>query len=229
MRGRFAAQPLKRSHESGLQGLFRRTAVETISLRLSTVIHRSGCFFWHSCGELIQHRPHGYYRTGSSPIRSQRTIQPRRCACSGNRTQDVTEQSISEDLLRLLCLLNSAAHHEDPSEGGTRNLPARQFPQPLHGCPNMGRDRPEHTRCSRHGAREGRPDLTPGCQSPRCGRGYGVTAFVTCRSPRRSRRSQILRRASTWSPWSCSATASSKPVGRVSQPSGCGNGVARPR
>ena len=29
-------------------------------------------------------------------------------------------------------------------------------------------------------------------------------AFVTCRSPHRSRRSQILRRAWTWSPWSCS-------------------------
>ena len=162
--------------------MFRRTAVETISLPLSTVIHRSGCFFWNSCDELIQHRPHGYYRTGSSLIRSQRTIQPR-FACSGNRTQDVIEQSISEDLLRLLYLLNRAAHHEDPSECGTRDLPTRQFPQPLHSCPNMGRDRPEHTRCSRHGAGIGRSDLTRGCQGPRCGRGSAVLTPVLRNDP----------------------------------------------
>jgi hypothetical protein len=38
-------------------------------------------------------------------------------------------QSISEDLLRLLYLLKRAAHHEDQSECGTRDLPNRQFPE----------------------------------------------------------------------------------------------------
>lgn len=144
---------------------------------MSTVIHRSGCFFWHSCGELIQHRPHDNDRTGSSPIRSQRTIQPRSCARGGIGLKTLLSSRFRKIFYDCYVSSTVPLTTRIRAKAALGISPPGSFLSHSTAARIWGRDRPEHTRCSRHGAREGRPDLTPGCQSPRCGRGTAVTSF----------------------------------------------------